>query len=65
MEVPRALLVGLHVSDIEQNLNAGAVEKQNSTYSMEVEHRTVAKLPHFFYFMLYKLDIPMERGPYA
>ena len=49
MEVPRAYPVGLHVSDVEQHLNAGAVEKQYSTNAMEAEHRTVAKLPYFFY----------------
>ena len=42
--------MSFYVSDIEQNLNVGAVEKQNSTNAMEVEHRTVAKLSYFFYF---------------
>ena len=41
--------MSFYVSDIEQHLNAGVVEKQNSTNAMEAEHRTVAKLPYFFY----------------
>ena len=42
--------MSFYVSDIEQHLNAGVVEKQNSTNAMEVEQRTVAKLSFFFYF---------------